>query len=338
LEQAWDLSERINDISTWPCTRGIACALLATMDGNFEAALSLAAESARSLAAAGREAWASLLLGGSIRRALLYLGRASEVLSFTGNTTAGGRLESREALYLAASGRLTEARAVLDAVAESRDLADAADQTTVSVLTSLLDAAIVVGHHRVAEAISPRLALVSNMIWIGSPQALCIARSLGDAFTFLGKPELARDYYYQAIEICTKTRFRPELALSRLGLGKVLLGNYPDERTAAFEHLDFALSEFEAMKMQPALEEARRLRDHAGGVSKPVRPSYPDGLTSREVEILRLIATGRSNLQIADELVISFNTVQRHVGNIFAKTGLHNRTEAAAYAHRHELA
>ena len=58
----------------------------------------------------------------------------------------------------------------------------------------------------------------------------------------------------------------------------------------------------------------------------------PDGLTPREVEVLRLIANGRSNQDIADELVISFNTVTNHVKSIFGKTGCANRTEAAAYA------
>jgi DNA-binding CsgD family transcriptional regulator/pimeloyl-ACP methyl ester carboxylesterase len=63
----------------------------------------------------------------------------------------------------------------------------------------------------------------------------------------------------------------------------------------------------------------------------------PNGLSAREVEVLRLIAAGKSNPQIADELVISLNTVQRHVSNILAKTGLANRAEAASFATRHGL-
>ena len=63
-----------------------------------------------------------------------------------------------------------------------------------------------------------------------------------------------------------------------------------------------------------------------------------DGLSSREVEVLRLLAMGRSNAQIADELVISPNTVNRHVSNIYAKTGAANRAEAASYATRNGLA
>jgi pimeloyl-ACP methyl ester carboxylesterase/DNA-binding CsgD family transcriptional regulator len=62
----------------------------------------------------------------------------------------------------------------------------------------------------------------------------------------------------------------------------------------------------------------------------PIAP--PDGLTPREIEVLRLIAIGRSNQEIASELVISFNTVTNHVKNILGKTGCANRTEAAAYA------
>ena len=61
-------------------------------------------------------------------------------------------------------------------------------------------------------------------------------------------------------------------------------------------------------------------------------------LSSREIEVLRLVAAGRSNQQIADELVISLNTVRRHVSNIFDKTGAANRVEAAQYATRNGLA
>ena len=65
---------------------------------------------------------------------------------------------------------------------------------------------------------------------------------------------------------------------------------------------------------------------------KEAPAALPARLSAREVEVLRLIAAGRSNPQIADELVISLNTVQRHVSNILGKTGLANRTEAAIYA------
>jgi DNA-binding CsgD family transcriptional regulator/pimeloyl-ACP methyl ester carboxylesterase len=65
--------------------------------------------------------------------------------------------------------------------------------------------------------------------------------------------------------------------------------------------------------------------------------SMTGSLSPREVEVLRLIAAGKSNAQIADELVISQNTVIRHVSNIFAKIGAANRAEATSYAHRHGI-
>ena len=61
-------------------------------------------------------------------------------------------------------------------------------------------------------------------------------------------------------------------------------------------------------------------------------------LSARETEVLRLLAAGKSNAQIADELVISLNTVNRHVSNIYAKTGAANRAEAASYATRNGIA
>ena len=68
------------------------------------------------------------------------------------------------------------------------------------------------------------------------------------------------------------------------------------------------------------------------------RDGKATGLSSRELEVLRLVAAGKSNRQIADELVISLNTVNRHVSNIYGKTGAANRAEAASYATRHGIA
>jgi DNA-binding NarL/FixJ family response regulator len=70
----------------------------------------------------------------------------------------------------------------------------------------------------------------------------------------------------------------------------------------------------------------------------PATGPPPDALSQREVEVLRLVAAGKSNQQIADELVISLNTVRRHVSNVFDKTGVANRTEASLYARDHGLA
>jgi pimeloyl-ACP methyl ester carboxylesterase/DNA-binding CsgD family transcriptional regulator len=63
----------------------------------------------------------------------------------------------------------------------------------------------------------------------------------------------------------------------------------------------------------------------------------PAGLTARECDVLRLIALGRTNQQIAAELFISPHTVSHHLRGIFAKTTTTNRTEASAFAHNHQL-
>jgi DNA-binding NarL/FixJ family response regulator len=62
------------------------------------------------------------------------------------------------------------------------------------------------------------------------------------------------------------------------------------------------------------------------------------GLTTRELEILRVLATGKSNREIAATLVISDHTVRRHLQNIFAKLGVRSRAAATAFAIRHHLA
>jgi DNA-binding NarL/FixJ family response regulator len=67
-------------------------------------------------------------------------------------------------------------------------------------------------------------------------------------------------------------------------------------------------------------------------------PARPAGLTEREVEVLKLIAQGRTNKELASELFISEKTVHHHVSSIFAKIGVGNRTEAAAFANRNGLA
>ena len=68
------------------------------------------------------------------------------------------------------------------------------------------------------------------------------------------------------------------------------------------------------------------------------RRSFPSGLSAREVEVLRLIAAGRTNQEIAESLFISLSTVASHVRHIFDKANVANRAEATSFAYRHRLA
>ena len=65
--------------------------------------------------------------------------------------------------------------------------------------------------------------------------------------------------------------------------------------------------------------------------------ALPAGLTAREAEVLRLVADGRTNRDIAVELVISEHTVARHLQNIFAKIDVSSRSAATAFAFEHGL-
>jgi DNA-binding CsgD family transcriptional regulator/tetratricopeptide (TPR) repeat protein len=98
-----------------------------------------------------------------------------------------------------------------------------------------------------------------------------------------------------------------------------------------------------ARPLRARLEQlARRARIDLAQVAAPpgrgrVAPAARLGLTPREVEVLRLVAEGRSNRQVAEALFISAKTASVHVSNILAKLGVSTRVEAAAVAHRLEL-
>jgi DNA-binding NarL/FixJ family response regulator len=111
-----------------------------------------------------------------------------------------------------------------------------------------------------------------------------------------------------------------------IGLAHRALG---DEDTAVIE-LDAARHAFAALGAAP---DVRRLE----GLSKPAAPADRGSLTLREVEVLRLVATGRTNRAIAERLGISQKTVARHLSNIFTKLGLSTRAAATAYAFQHDL-
>ncbi|MEZ5193953.1 MAG: helix-turn-helix transcriptional regulator [Nocardioides sp.] len=118
-----------------------------------------------------------------------------------------------------------------------------------------------------------------------------------------------------------------EVARTRVLVGRAVaaLGDLESAR----RELTAAAESLAALGAAPEADEAARL-------GSPGR--LPGGLTAREVEVLRLVAAGRSNAQIAAELVLSDKTVARHLSNIFGKLEVGSRTAAAAFAFAHGLA
>ena len=99
--------------------------------------------------------------------------------------------------------------------------------------------------------------------------------------------------------------------------------------------LDTAEAAFCSLGMTGWVHRAQACRDtlrSIGAAPHQTESGAPDGLTGREVEVLRLVAAGRTNTEIAAELVVSVHTVERHVANIYLKIGVRGRAEATAYA------
>jgi DNA-binding CsgD family transcriptional regulator len=116
-----------------------------------------------------------------------------------------------------------------------------------------------------------------------------------------------------------------EVARSRVVVAQALR-NLGDEDSAVAE-LNAARHTFAELGAVPALQ----------GVDRLQRRTTPGGLTERELEVLRLVAEGRGNPEIARVLFLSQKTVARHLSNIFVKLNVSSRTAAAAYAHEHRL-
>jgi ATP/maltotriose-dependent transcriptional regulator MalT len=154
-----------------------------------------------------------------------------------------------------------------------------------------------------------------------------VAYAQGSVHLAQRDPRAAFGPLRQAVGVWQQLEAPYEVARTRelIGLACRALG---DDEAATLE-LDAARAAFEALKAAP---DAARV----AASSTPVT-ARPHGLSARELEVLRLVAAGRSNREIAGQLVISEHTVARHVQNIFAKLDVSSRTAAASFAFEHEL-
>jgi DNA-binding CsgD family transcriptional regulator len=173
---------------------------------------------------------------------------------------------------------------------------------------------------------------------IVTASALCLgpaAYYLGLLDLTLDQPEQAVGRFAHAAALAARLQARPMVAMSREGQARALVAlGRPGDRQQAQVLLEGVAATARELGIRGLGERASALRSE---LAVPAAPVWPAGLTGREVEVLRLIAAGHSNRAIAQALYISPNTVLRHVSNIFAKTGVANRAEAAAYATRQGL-
>jgi LuxR family transcriptional regulator, maltose regulon positive regulatory protein len=145
--------------------------------------------------------------------------------------------------------------------------------------------------------------------------------------------EDAVDLYWRSGALFEAARARAALARSLLALGR---------RRAARQQARKALDSLQQLGATAEAERTAALlrKIEAGSEAQTGQPPGPAGLTTRELEVLRLVAAGSSNQEIAAELVLSVRTVERHISNIYAKLSLSgptSRAAATAFAHRHGL-
>jgi DNA-binding CsgD family transcriptional regulator len=172
------------------------------------------------------------------------------------------------------------------------------------------------------------------------PEIACYgsaSRYLGLLAAAMSKWEDATKHFENALAMNAKMGAKPWVAHTQHDYAEMLLARgQPTYYEKAGSLLDEALVIARDLGMR-VLEERVKAQMDQMVVAPQAAPAYPDGLSAREVEVLRLMAASKSNRDIGHALFISLSTVATHVRNILTKTGSANRTEAAAYAMRHGL-
>ncbi|MEW6186113.1 MAG: tetratricopeptide repeat protein, partial [Thermodesulfobacteriota bacterium] len=241
-------------------------ALLLLMDGRLEEVLNITQDIRSKGEEAGMPQSANIIAGQAGNRARLYLGRSLEDLesrlrSVVKQFNMSGAIPMF-CLVLANLGKnLDEVSKFLEQeVVRRPGIGTDEDETPNFIDPPFFEAAVLSGHKQAAELLLNRFAgtgVCTSGIWYPT----CIPRHLGGAAALLERYDEACKHYQEAIRICTEMKFRPELALSRLELAELLLKQFPQEKSEAIAHLDFAIAEFRDMKMQPSLERALRHKE-----------------------------------------------------------------------------
>jgi DNA-binding NarL/FixJ family response regulator len=180
---------------------------------------------------------------------------------------------------------------------------------------------------------SQALALASEP---RQPLALLTAhRLLGIVEAHAGRTLNARQHLDAALALADACAAPYERALTLLaGADLALREGANDEAGAA---LDEARGICTPLAAAPALTQIDALTARLGEQSSAMQRTALAGLSPREIEVLRLLAGGKTNREIAETLFLSARTVERHITNFYAKIGAQGRAEAIAFAHEHSL-
>lgn len=163
-------------------------------------------------------------------------------------------------------------------------------------------------------------------------------RLLGNLSAAMQNDEAAERHFEESLKWLRRAGYRPDLGWACHDYAAMLLAKRGGlDRAKVTRLMDESTAIASALSMRPLMERLVELKA-ISDARRGGRPIYPDGLTEREVEVLRLVAAGKSNREIAGALVISEHTVARHVSNVFAKAGVSSRAEATAYAIRAGIA
>lgn len=263
---------------------------------------------------------------------------APAVRHFVQNSPQSARWRPGLAVIYSELGLEAEARGEFEHLA-AHDFADVPrDASWVLHIVYLIEVCVALGDVRRAAILYQLLQPYAGYTIVAGPTVACYGaagRYLGMLAATMGRWAEAQRHFEEALAMNARMGARPWLAHTQYQYAKMLLARgQSEDGQQARALLGAAINTCQELGMRALEERVSALL--ARSRSEPRRASaYPDGLTRREVEVLRLIAVGRSNRDIADALFISLNTVANHVRNILSKTGAANRTEAAAYAIRH---
>ena len=167
----------------------------------------------------------------------------------------------------------------------------------------------------------------SNTVSYGS-----VEMALGNASATMRDPR-AEAHYRRAAQRNRAIDAPLLAARAQERLGEVLLGG--GRRHEAFEELAEASAAYHSLGLEAAEKRVSTLMPT--DESETSRLSTIDGLTAREIDVLRLLAGGAGNKEVADRLYLSLRTVERHITNIYAKIDARGKADATAYALRHKL-